>query len=90
MVFTGHRKRRYSWMTGPAITAIFVLALTRALPASDIFSHHRVMNSCHICTMAIKLKRKLKWDPAKEQFIGDEEANAMISRLQREPYRIEV
>ena len=62
---------------------------SRDLPASDIFSHHRVLNCCHMCTMAIKLKRKLKWDPAKEAFIGDDEANAMLQREQREPYGIQ-
>jgi hypothetical protein len=36
------------------------------------------------------LKRKLRWDPAKEQFIGDDEANALVSRPQRAPYTINV
>jgi predicted dehydrogenase len=63
---------------------------SRKLPASDIFSHHRVMNSCHMCTIAIKLKRKLTWDPLKEEFIGDAEANAMLTRPQRSPYEIRV
>jgi hypothetical protein len=38
--------------------------------------------------MAIKLKRKLRWDPVKEEFIGDDEANAMLKREQRRPYHI--
>ncbi len=62
---------------------------TRKLPASDIFSHHRVLNCCHMCTIAMKLKRKLKWDPEKETFVGDDEANTMLSRSRREPYTIE-
>ena len=62
---------------------------SRETPASDIFSHHRVMNCCHMCTIAIKLKRKLSWDPAKEEFINDDEANAMLRREQRAPYAIE-
>ena len=61
---------------------------SRKLPASDIFSHHRVMNACHMCTIAIKLKRKLTWDPLKEEFMGDAEANAMLKRRQRSPYEI--
>lgn len=63
---------------------------SRDTPASDIFSHHRVLNCCHMCTIAIKLKRKLKWDPVKEQFISDDEANAMLRREQRQPYVIEI
>jgi hypothetical protein len=34
----------------------------------------------------MKLGRKLNWDPDKEKFIGDEEANSMLSRPQRAPY----
>ena len=37
---------------------LFRLRQIEELPASDIFSHHRVMNACHMCTIAIKLKRK--------------------------------
>ena len=35
-----------------------------------------------------EIGRPLKWDPAKEQFIGDEEANRMCSRAMREPCRL--
>jgi hypothetical protein len=34
----------------------------------------------------MKLGRKLNWDPDKEKFIGDEEANSLLSRPQRAPY----
>jgi hypothetical protein len=34
------------------------------------------------------LKRKLRWDPKKEEFIGDEQANALLSRPQRKGYEI--
>jgi hypothetical protein len=40
-------------------------------------------------TIAMKLKRKVYWNPAKEQFINDNEANRMLSRPQRRPYVIE-
>lgn len=42
---------------------------------------HRVSTVCHLANIAIKLGRKLRWDPDKEEFIGDEEAN----RLRRIP-----
>jgi hypothetical protein len=38
--------------------------------------------------MAMKLKRKLHWDPQHERFQNDDEANAMLSRPQRPPYGI--
>jgi predicted dehydrogenase len=62
----------------------------RGEPVSDVFSHHRELSSCHLCNLAMLLKRKLRWDPQKEDFIGDAQASALLSRPQREPYRIKV
>ena len=61
---------------------------SRKLPISDVFTHHRTMTSCHLCNLAMLLKRKLKWDPAAEQFVGDDQANALLSRPQRKGYEI--
>ncbi len=61
----------------------------RSFSVSDPFTHHRTMTACHICNIALLLKRKLRWDPAKEDFIGDEQASALRSRPQRKPYTIE-
>jgi predicted dehydrogenase len=47
---------------------------------------HRSTSVCIISHIAMRLGRKLKWDPDREQFINDAEANAMLSRPQREPY----
>jgi len=61
----------------------------RGEPVSDVFSHHREVSSCHLCNIAMLLKRKLRWDPDKEDFIGDEQASALVSRPQRAPFTIE-
>ena len=61
----------------------------RSLPISDVFTHHRALSGCHLCNIAMRLQRKLSWDPAKEDFVGDMEASGMLSRKQREPYDIE-
>ena len=34
----------------------------------------------------MRLGRKLQWDPAAEQFVGDQEANSMLARTERAPY----
>jgi predicted dehydrogenase len=47
---------------------------------------HRSASLCHLGVIAIRLGRKLKWDPAREQFIGDDEANKHLSRPMRKPY----
>ena len=60
----------------------------RSEPISDVFTHHRAVSSCHLCNIAMRLKRKLRWDPVKEDFLGDEEASRLLARTQREPYTI--
>ena len=47
---------------------------------------HRACSTCLLHHMAMKTKRKLYWDPVKERFQNDDEANAMLSRPQRAPY----
>lgn len=60
----------------------------RSLPASDVFSHHRAISTCHLAGIAIRLGRTLKWDPKAEQIIGDPEANGFLKREQRKGYEI--
>jgi hypothetical protein len=55
----------------------------RRQPAADVFSHHRALTTCHLANIAIRLGRPLKWDPAKEEIIGDAEANGFLRREQR-------
>jgi len=42
---------------------------------------------CQMADIAIRLKRKLRWDPVKERF-DDEAANRMLSRAARSPWRL--
>lgn len=49
---------------------------------------HRTISIAHIGNIAMLLGRKLKWDPKSEQFENDAEANAMLSRQQREPWSL--
>ena len=43
---------------------------------------------CHLDDIAIRLGRKLRWDPEKEKFINDEQANRMLSRPVRSPWHL--
>jgi predicted dehydrogenase len=47
---------------------------------------HRACTACLLQHIAMKLKRKLYWDPVAERFRNDDEANAALSRPQRPPY----
>lgn len=49
---------------------------------------HRVSTICHLANIAVKLGRRLSWDPDQEVFPGDDEANALLSRPMREPWTL--
>jgi predicted dehydrogenase len=67
----------------------FECARDRAIPVADVWSHHRALTTCHLANIAIRLGRhKLTWDPAKEEIIGDSEANTFQTRAQRAGFEI--
>jgi predicted dehydrogenase len=49
---------------------------------------HRTATLCHLTNIAYQLRRPLRWDPAQERFLGDEEANKLLSREPREPWNV--
>jgi hypothetical protein len=49
---------------------------------------HRSMSTVHAANICMWLKRDLKYDPVKEEFINDPEANRLRSRAMREPWII--
>jgi predicted dehydrogenase len=49
---------------------------------------HRCFTIAHIGNISMLLGRKLKWDPDKERFINDEQANRMLSRAMRSPWHL--
>ena len=53
---------------------------TRQQPAAPVEVGHRSATVTHVANIAMQLKRKLRWDPESERFIGDDEANRMLSR----------
>ena len=60
----------------------------RRQPVSDVHSHHRMLSSCQMGNIAMLLKRKLRWDPERELFVGDEQANALLSRPRRKGFEL--
>jgi predicted dehydrogenase len=62
--------------------------ITRQQPISPAEMGHRACSACLIHDMAMVLRRKLYWDPVMERFKNDDEANSMLSRPQRAPYRL--
>ena len=60
----------------------------RNKPAAPIDIAVRTDTLCHLQQIAAKLRRKLRWDPEKEQFVNDDEANALLDRPMRAPWKI--
>ncbi|MCD6395253.1 MAG: Gfo/Idh/MocA family oxidoreductase [Planctomycetes bacterium] len=61
---------------------------TRKKPICDVEIGCRSATVCHIGNIAYLLERPLKWDPVKERFVGDEDANRHLSRSMRGPWRL--
>jgi predicted dehydrogenase len=62
---------------------------TRKDPISTVETGHRSNTVCVLHHISMKLNgRKLKWDPVKEQIIGDPEANAMLDFEHRKPWTV--
>ncbi|MHC4178526.1 MAG: Gfo/Idh/MocA family protein [Planctomycetota bacterium] len=60
---------------------------TRQQPVCNAEVAQRATTACHAANICLRLGRPLTWDPAKEEFVGDELANRMRSRAMREPWR---
>jgi len=61
---------------------------SRQQPIAPVEVAHRACSACLLHHMAMKVKRKLYWDPGRERFKNDEEANGMLTRPQRTPYTL--
>ena len=61
---------------------------TRKDPYFPVDIGHRVSTVCHLANIAIKLGRKLKWDPQMEIFPDDDQANRLLSRSMRSPWKL--
>jgi len=61
---------------------------TRQRPFRDIEVAHRTVTICHLGNIAYWLNRRLKYDPAKEEILGDEEASRWLSRPYRAPWNL--
>jgi len=61
---------------------------SRRLTAANPEAMHRSMTTVHAANICMWLRRNLKYDPVKEEFIGDPEANRLRSRAMREPWSV--
>ncbi len=61
---------------------------SRAETVAPVEIGHRSCTVCLLGDIAMRLGRKLRWDPAREQFVNDAEADCMLSRTMRAPWHL--
>jgi hypothetical protein len=61
---------------------------TRRESAGHVEAAHRAITIAHLANIAIRLGRKLRYDPVKEEIIGDEAANRLVHQPMREPWHL--
>jgi len=61
---------------------------TRREPAAPVEVGHRGATVCHLGVIAMRLGRKVRWDPAAERFIDDPEADRLADRAMRAPWMV--
>ena len=59
---------------------------SRKAPICEAEIGHRSVSVCHLGVAAIRLGRKLNWDPELEKFVDDKEADSHLAREQRKPF----
>ena len=62
--------------------------ISRKQPISPVEIGHRSCSTCLLHHVAMKLKRKIYWDPMNERFVNDDEANGLLNRPHRFPYEV--
>jgi myo-inositol 2-dehydrogenase/D-chiro-inositol 1-dehydrogenase len=74
------------WMPSPDHYRNWLESInSRKDPIAPVDQSCRSLEACAVAWIGMKLGRKLTWDPKKEKFVGDKEANAMMSRKPRKP-----
>ena len=61
---------------------------TRKRPICDVEVGCRSVTVCHLGNIAVWINRPIKWDPVKEEIIGDPEASRWLDRPMRAPWRL--
>jgi predicted dehydrogenase len=70
-------------------TANFIEAMkSRKQPISDVWSHNRMLEICHLSNIAMRLGRELKWDPTKREIVDDAQANSFLARESRKGFEV--
>lgn len=76
------------WIARPHIQNWLDCIKTRERPNADVEIGHRSITVCHLLNITRELGRKLRWNPDAEQFVGDDDANALLDRPRRAGFEL--
>ncbi len=76
------------WIARPHIQNWLDCIKTRERPNADVEIGHRSITVCHLANIARQVGRRLRWDPNRELFVGDDEANCYVDRPRRKGYEL--
>jgi predicted dehydrogenase len=76
------------WRAQPHLQNWIDCIRTRKRPNADVEIGFRSITVCHLANIAREIGRKIRWDPEKEIFHGDDEANAYLDRPKRKAYEL--
>lgn len=83
------RDTRALWQAEYHMGAWLECIPTRKKPNADVEIGHRSASVCHLANITRRLNRRLKWDPKKEEFVDDKEANQLaLGRPRRKGYEL--
>jgi predicted dehydrogenase len=82
-------RRKLEAMPDPEPLLTFAEAVKSRKPAGgNAEASHRAATLLHLANIAIRTGRKIKYDPVKEQIVGDEEANRLVNVPMRAPWHL--
>ena len=88
MVLSGRRQMKQSSLNVDHARNFLDCVKSRRDPVEPVDAGHRTASLCHLANIAMRLRRKIRWDPQQEQIPGDDEARGMLSRPIRGPWAL--
>ncbi|NLF68337.1 MAG: Gfo/Idh/MocA family oxidoreductase [Candidatus Anammoximicrobium sp.] len=82
------KEKRINYLIPDHVRNFLDAVRSRQDPIEPVEVGHRTATICHLGNLAMLLKRKIRWDPDKEQVVGDDQAAAVLARPLRPPWHL--
>jgi len=70
------------------VNNFFDCVKSRKKPAADVSIGHRSATVCHLGNIAVRIGKKITWDPSAETIVGDQEASKWLTKEYRKPWSL--